>query len=264
MKRMQNIASKFLACGFALSVFALACPLSAANSGQGSAKVLRIEGAARYSTGNNVWQTLHVGDSLKPGTLIQTAAHSQVDLVLVEQAGAMRAAAGTMKLKADSSKGAAQQDAIRMMENTLLAIDKLLITKTGADTVRETELDLRTGRIEGSVKKLTGASKYEVKIPNGVAGIRGTIYSVSASGILSVWSGSFVLAIVGPGGIITTVVINENEQYDPATGKVTPNTQPKPEFLHDTSTPVTNIYKTQDSTIYFISPTTGEQPEALP
>ena len=253
---MQNIANKLLACGFALSVFALACPLSAANSGQGSAKVLRIEGAARYSTGNNVWQTLHVGDSLKPGTLIQTAAHSQVDLVLVEQAGAMRAAAGTMKLKADSSKGAAQQDAIRMMENTLLAIDKLLITKTGADTVRETELDLRTGRIEGSVKKLTGASKYEVKIPNGVAGIRGTIYSISASGILSVWSGSFVLAIVGPGGI-TTVVVNENEQYDPATGKVTPNTQPKPEFVYET--PETTIYTTQDHTIYFVAPKTGLQ-----
>jgi len=258
MKRMQNIASKLLACGLALSVFALASSLSAANSGQGSAKVIDIKGAARYSTGNNVWQALHVGDVLKPGTLIQTAAHSQVDFVLGEQAGAVRAATGTLKLKADSSKsskGAGQQDAVRMMENTLLAIDKLLITKTGADVVKETELDLRTGRIEGSVKKLTGASKYEVKIPNGVAGIRGTVFSISASGILSVWSGSIVLAIVGPDGSITTKLLNEGEQYDPSTGLIGPNTQPKPEFVYEVlGTPT---FTDKDHTIIFIAPDVG-------
>ena len=259
---MQSITSKLLACGLALSVFALASSLSAATSGQGSAKVIDIKGAARYSTGNNVWQTLHVGDVIKPGTLLQTASHSSVDMILVETGGAMRAATGTLKVKSGSSKGAAQQDAIRMRENTLLAIDKLLITKTGADVVKETELDLRTGKIEGSVKKLTGASKYEVKIPNGVAGIRGTVYSISVSGILSVWSGSVVLAIVAPDGTITTKVVHENEQYDPATGLIGPNTQPKPEFVYETPAPETTIYTTTDHTIYFISPTTGaEQPQ---
>ena len=257
MKRMQNIASKLLACGLALSVFALASSLSAATSGQGSAKVIDIKGAARYSTGNNVWQALHVGDVLKPGTLIQTASHSSVDIILGETGGALRAATGTLKLKSGSSKGAAQQDAVRMRENTLLAIDKLLITRTGADVVKETELDLRTGRIEGSVKKLTGGSKYEVKIPNGVAGIRGTVFSISSSGILSVWSGSIVLAIVAPDGSITTKLVNEGEQYDPATGLVSPNTQPMPMFVYETPKTETTVYTTTDHTIYFISPTTG-------
>lgn len=256
MKIMKSIASKLLVCGLALSTFALVSTVSAVNAGQGTAKVISITGAARYSTGNNIWQTLRVGDVLNPGTLLQTASHSSVDLILGEHGGAMRAASGTLKSATGSSKGA-QQDAVRMSENTLLAIDKLLVTKTGADTVKETELDLRTGRISGSVKKLTGASKYEVKIPNGVAGIRGTVYSISASGVLSVWSGSVVLAIVGPNGI-TTVVVHENEQYDPATGKVSPipEGQVPPDFRFEVEG--TPTFTVKDQTIYFISPTTGQ------
>ena len=57
------------------------------------------------------------------------------------------------------------------MENSALGIDKLTSMDTGSDSVTETQLDLKAGHIMGSVKKLSAASKYEVKIPNGVAGI---------------------------------------------------------------------------------------------
>ena len=70
-----------------------------------------------------------------------------------------------------------------MWENTLLGIDKLTVTQTGADVVTETQLDLKAGHIFGMVKKMSAASKYEVKIPNGVAGIRGTVYDISAEGV---------------------------------------------------------------------------------
>ena len=69
---------------------------------------------------------------------------------------------------------AAEQNIVRMWENTLLGVDKLTFTQTGADVVTETQLDLKAGHIFGMVKKMSAASKYEVKIPNGVAGIRGT------------------------------------------------------------------------------------------
>src|SRR5262245_56616792 len=94
MKLMQNAASKLALCAFALSILTIASPLSAATSAQGAAKVIRKVGEARYSTGNGVWQKLQVGDVLKPGTLIQTASHSEVDLVLGESSEVARVASG--------------------------------------------------------------------------------------------------------------------------------------------------------------------------
>ena len=64
----------------------------------------------------------------------------------------------------------AEQNIVRLWENTLMGVDKLTEMHTGADVVTETQLDLKAGHITGSVKKMSAASKYEVKMPNGVAG----------------------------------------------------------------------------------------------
>ena len=50
------------------------------------------------------------------------------------------------------------------------------------DTISDTELDLQKGRIFYSVKKLSAESKYLVKIPNGIAGVRGSQGFISADG----------------------------------------------------------------------------------
>jgi hypothetical protein len=71
------------------------------------------------------------------------------------------------------------------------------------------------------VKKLSASSKYEVKIPNGVAGIRGTVYMISSSGVVNVLSGSVVVAIVGSDGTVITRVVTAHESYDPATNTIT-------------------------------------------
>ena len=68
---------------------------------------------------------------------------------------------------------AAEQNAIRMTSGTTLKIDKLTISDTGVDTVSDTELDLQKGRIFANVKKLSPASQYLIKIPTGIAGVRG-------------------------------------------------------------------------------------------
>jgi hypothetical protein len=75
-----------------------------------------------------------------------------------------------------SYKPSAEQNAVRLMGDTVLAIDKLTVSDTGVDTVSDTELDLRQGGIYCSVKKLSGASQYLIKIPNGIAGVRGTLF----------------------------------------------------------------------------------------
>ena len=77
-----------------------------------------------------------------------------------------------------SYNAAAEQNVIRMEADTVLAIDKLLISNTGVDAVSDTELDLRQGTIFGNVKKLSAASQYLIKTPNGIAGVRGTTFII--------------------------------------------------------------------------------------
>jgi len=110
------------------------------------------------------------------------------------------------------SKG--EQDVVRVFEDSVLGFDKLTVMKTGADEVLETQLDLRAGRIFGSVKKMSAASRYEVKLPNGVAGIRGTTYTMSAAGVVEVYSGSVVVSWTGADGKAMTQIINGGYQFD--------------------------------------------------
>jgi hypothetical protein len=111
----------------------------------------------------------------------------------------------------------ADQNIVRLWENTLLSIDKLTCTQTGADGVTETQLNLKAGHIFGMVKKMSAGSRYEVTIPIGVVGIRGTVYDISADGVIKVRSGSAVLAYVGPGGTQKTQIIMALQQFDART-----------------------------------------------
>ena len=214
MKETRSLLNGLVACGVAL---AMVSTLAAQTASQGSAKVVRLKGAARYASGPNAGQLLKVGDIVKPGAVIQTAAGSRVDLVLGDGAAPV-AQATTAPSMASSYAPSSEQNIVRLWENTLLGIDKLTETQTGADVVTETQLDLKAGHIFGMVKKMSAASKYEVKIPNGVAGIRGTVYDISAEGIIKVLSGSVVLAYVGPDGTVVTQVISGAQQFDARTG----------------------------------------------
>jgi len=156
-----------------------------------------------------------------------------------------------------------EQNVVRLYDNTILQVDKLSSMETGADTVSETQLDLQRGTIFGNVKKMSAASRYEVKLPNGVAGIRGTIYSLSANGVVRVLVGSVVLAYVGADGNPVTKVVMGGQQFDAKTGEITaiPDYNQKEmvkaakESRIGPNTPPTTF--TVDHTIYFVSPTIG-------
>jgi len=214
MKETRSLLNSLVACGIAL---AMVSTLAAQTASQGSAKVVRLKGAARYAAGPNAGQLLKVGDIIKPGAVIQTAADSRVDLVLGDGSAPV-ARPGAPAEGVASYAPSSEQNVVRLWENTLLSIDKLTETQTGADVVTETQLDLKAGHIFGIVKKTSAASKYEVKIPNGVAGIRGTVYDISAEGLIKVLSGSVVLAYVGPDGTVVTQVVSGAQQFDARTG----------------------------------------------
>ena len=255
MKETQRLLKSLVACGLAL---AMVSTLAAQPADQGGARVFRMKGGARYKTGNNDWQPLKVGDVLRSGAVIQTAANSRVDLSMGEGSPVPVSSVAPPSEMA-SYQPTAEQNVVRIWENTLLGIDKLTSTHTGADVVTETMLDLKAGRITGSVKKMSTASKYEVKLPNGVAGIRGTVYDISADGVIKVLSGLVVLAYVGPDGSPITQVVNGMQQFDSRTGVLSSLSPSGADRIRDiisqlhvptlTPTPVSANYSLQ-----FISP----------
>jgi len=268
MKQIRKLLNLLVVVGVTV---ATASTASAQAVKELAGKVVRIKGAARYSPGNNVWQPLKVGTVLKPGSVIQTAQNSFVDIVLDGGDGSSAASyatsvsASSSADKADylSYRPTAEQDMVRIWDDSVLAIDKLTKMETGADVVTETELDLRRGRIFGTTKKLSAASRYEVKIPNGVAGIRGTTYFISADGVVSVISGSVLVAYTKDDGTTVVETVTAGYQFDANTGQVTPISDFDMKEMLKTAkaakigpqTPAT--FFVVDQTIYYVSPRNG-------
>src|SRR5947207_9917358 len=202
MKQIRSLVTGLVACALALAMISTANAQAAGQGKPGRAKVIRMKGHARYTTGNNVWQPLKVGDIIKPGTVIQTSNGKGdfVDLALGDGTGTVATTDPNPIYSPISYQPKADQNFVRVWENSLLGLDKLNTMDTGADVVSDTQLDLKAGHIFGSVKKLSAASRYEVKIPNGVAGIRGTVYDLTVEGVLKVSAGLVVLAYIGADG----------------------------------------------------------------
>lgn len=194
---MRPVGALSKTLGLALAAAALVSTASVqAAPVQNKAVVRAVRGTANYSSdaGAN-WKKLNVGASLKQNSVIRTAPGSTVDLFLGDNG-----------------------PVVRVTESTTMGIDKLTRDATGVDTVIETQLDLRNGRILGNVKKLAEASKYEVKTPFGVAGIRGTRYDISADGRVTVIEGTVIVVYVVEGEAVT-VTVNEGETSYPPTAK---------------------------------------------
>lgn len=220
MNKNQNLIKGLVACGMALAMVTTL----AAQEQQVSAKVVRIKGIARYTTGNNIWQPLKVGAVVQAGTVIQTGVeeNSYVDLVLGggEGTGAFPiaynpspSAPSANPPKAFESK--ARQSVVRLFENTVVGLDKLTSLQTGAEEVTDTQLDLKLGHMFFDVKKLSATSKFEIKLPNGVAGIRGTCGHVWAVGKISVQSGTVVVSFVNSKtGEIKTETVSVGKHFD--------------------------------------------------
>lgn len=175
MKARQSLAHSALNITAGLVALGWATVLSAQTPGK--AEVRAVKGTATYSSAARPAATpLKAGATLFSGSTIKTGPGSSVDLFMGKSAGL-----------------------IRVGENTTFALDKLAYTETGADTVVEVQLNLPDGTISGNVNKLSAASKYEVKVPNGVAGIRGTRYQINSSGYVVLLDGSLIMVYVAPG-----------------------------------------------------------------
>jgi len=263
--------------GMALS---FASSAQAQSSHPGVVTVVRIAGEAKYSIGDGEWHPLVAGKLLMAGSVIQTGHGATVDLVLGKEVGMPQAGSVPSRISDAPDapvrgmvayKPTAEQNTIRMSGDTILAIDKLTVSDTGVDSVSDTELDLRQGGIFNSVKKLSGASQYLIKIPNGIAGVRGTLFYIDVTGKCYVVpktdestgvQSSLVLSLIGSNGKPVTVVVNQGQQFNPQTGTTSPL---PPAILNDTEmlfTALRTMYQglvnfTFDETECHISPTHG-------
>ncbi len=269
MKKIQSYFQSLIVCGIALALVSMAQAQS-----QGAAKVIRVKGSARYTTDGNTWKPLKTGMSMPAGSTIQTGVErgSYVDLLTSEGDAKMPMPAsigGTISSTTGTGyKTAAKQNVIRLWENTLLGVDKLNLTSTGSGVVSETELNLKAGRILGSVNKLSAGSSYEIKLPNGVAGIRGTEFEITSSGVVKVISGEVVLAFVNAQGQTITVRLRAGDSYN--TGTQIIGQIPQSE-IQSMTTDLNNIVKVvtgaastlislpADTTIDYLSPSEADQ-----
>jgi hypothetical protein len=216
-----------LVCGAVAS----ALTASAQQNRQGYITVVRIQGIATYSLGpNEPEHPLVAGKYLSPGSIIYTKADCLVDVVLGKAVAFPQAKWAPDRITAApdapvrgfvSYTPSADQNVIRITPDSVLSIDKLTIQDTGADTVSDTELNLKKGKIFASVRKLSGASQYIVKLPTGVAGVRGTLFSIGAEGSVDCFEstgGGVVLALSPANGPTQTFVIPAGQFFNPTLG----------------------------------------------
>lgn len=126
----------------------------------GAAVVKKVVGTATYTDARG-GGAIKENDILFQGATITTGAGSYVDLDLGVNGNALR-------VEADST----------------LALNKLEYTKA-IDSVVDTQLEVKKGStVANVVNKLSKASKYEIKTPAGVAGIRGTALRATTSRVV--------------------------------------------------------------------------------
>jgi hypothetical protein len=256
------------------AVLALTYSATAQSIKPAVATVVRIQGEARYSLGDNAWHPLVAGKVLNAGAVIQSTADSTVDLVLSGKPVSMPQAASAPNAIAPAAdpnvRGLVsyttmvEQNAVRMQGNTVLAIDKLTVSDTGADSVSDTELNLRSGQVFFNVKKMSATSQYIVKIPNGVAGIRGSSGGLNAEGRMEMNNGTGIISIVR-NGIPVTSIVNAGFQFNPHNGSITPLSDELLRKLNATVTAISTLYHQEfpslahDQTTVRVSPTAGKR-----
>jgi len=164
---------------------------------RGSAKVLAIQGSPEVSVNGSQWSALKKGETLSEGAMVRTVGSSAVDLDLGRNG-----------------------NRLRVMPASTVALATLTYEETGVETVVNTVVELRSGRVVGQVNKLSTASKYEVKSAKAVTGIRGTRFDISAEGKVVVAEGSVVVLVAKEDGTTMTRVVNASEMFNPVSGVV--------------------------------------------
>jgi len=228
MKKLQTLLA--IALGGALLNVGLSALAQSAQPGY--ATVIRVKGDTSYSLDGGVHKfPLVAGKFLQAGATIYTGENGTADVILGKAIDLPQAkwVPDRVSLAVDSPvrglvdyRPSPEQNVVRVMPDSALVIDKLTTTSSSADTVSDTELDLKKGTIYAKVKKLSPAAQYLVKTPTGIAGVRGTEFSMTLNddGTIArvvvyktMNDEGLVLAITLPNGSTQTYQIKDGELW---------------------------------------------------
>ena len=188
--RMKTNSLRMLRCLFAALISTAVAAHAEMNPG--SAVVRTVTGSASYLDELGFNHPLTVGTVLKEGHTIKTGVDSSVDLFLDQNGSDVGLDAGS-----------------------ILRFEKLAYEKTALGTKIDTRLDLKAGQLSGHVNKLIAGSRYEVKMPHGVATVRGTTFFIDAQqGTVHVTSGNVTVTVsltVGAETFTKTVQVHAGE-----------------------------------------------------
>ena len=182
---------KFLLSLVAVAALMLTNLAASAQEGgrDGVVTVVNITGHGEYSLdGGHAWIPLVAGKELSPGSVVRSGPLSIVDLLIGKSSSdAFNDASLNRNPKTPALNLVPQieRNVIRLRPNTTLGIDKLIVPGSDASVISDCQLDLKKGKILASVKKVSPSSEYLIKIPNGVAAVRGTTLSLSTDGTSS-------------------------------------------------------------------------------
>jgi hypothetical protein len=148
-----------LVCIFALILGAFSLCLAA--EAKRIATIAEIKGSAEVKTSTGAWAKARVGMVLNEGDTVRTKANSSILLNL---------------------DGKAQTATVQIKEKSQLTLAELVGDKE-KDT-QNTLLDLSLGAVLIQAQKIhSQQSRFEVKTPTSVVGVRGTTFSVAVEAI---------------------------------------------------------------------------------
>jgi hypothetical protein len=256
MKKIQTLLGLAF-CGVLLTAGFVA---SADTGKTGYATVIRVKGSATYSlVAGGTEYPLVPGKFLDPGTTIYTHDRGEVDVILGKAIDLPQAkwVPERISLAVDAPvrgmityKPSAEQNVVRLMPNTTLTIDKLTTVSSFADTVSDTELDLKKGSIYASVKVLSAAAQYLVKTPTGIAGVRGTQFylalnddgTIKIAAVYKTNDANGGLWLTPNGAVIPPFLISAGQMWEPGDANPVPITPQVISFYQLTFSAVRTIY----------------------
>lgn len=193
--------SRLILASAALAACVIGLPTTATaqiGAGANEAFVTALAGNVSYAQNGGSFSALPVGVRLSKGDVIKTGAAAHCDIQIGNNVGN-----------------------VQIAPNSTLAINDLIANRASTEAVTDTQLELSQGALFAKVNRLSKASRFEIKTPKGIAGVRGTTLYLTAAGELTVGEGTAGIAYMNNGNV-QTFVLHDGESIAPG------DTQPSP------------------------------------
>lgn len=191
----RDLLSPALSGVFSLGIFFSTCLSSLASESQaGELLVQSVRGQGSYCADKANWLPLAANVVLKQGAILRTEGNSTADVII-------------------KSSGTA----LRLNPSTLLEVTRLEKEVAGEEVITRTMLELRTGALIGSQRKLENPSIFQIQTRAGTVTIRGTRYLVRADGTIRCFTGSIWVDDNSVAGAESGIAVPGGFSFDPST-----------------------------------------------